>query len=105
MEYGLPDSTCATVRQILASYPQIEKAVLYGSRAKGNYKAGSDIDLTLFGTALNHPLLMSISTALEESDIPYTVDLSLFDEIETPTLREHIERVGQVFYVRGRIGL
>ena len=47
---------------------------------------------------------MSISTALEESDIPYTVDLSLFDQIETPTLREHIERVGQVFYVRGRIG-
>jgi len=103
MEYGLPDSTCATVRQILAGYPQIEKAVLYGSRAKGNYKAGSDIDLTLFGTALNHPLLMSIGTALEESDIPYTVDLSLFDQIETPTLREHIERVGQVFYVRGRI--
>ena len=103
MEYGLPDSTCATVRQILASYPQIEKAVLYGSRAKGNYKAGSDIDLTLFGTALNHTLLMSISTALEESDIPYTVDLSLFDQIETPTLREHIERVGQVFYERGRV--
>ncbi len=103
MEFGLPDGTCATVRQILASYPQIEKAVLYGSRAKGNYKAGSDIDLTLFGTALNHTLLMSISTALEESDIPYTVDLSLFDQIETPTLREHIERVGQVFYERGRV--
>ncbi len=46
---------------------------------------------------------MSISTALEESDIPYTVDLSLFDQIETPTLREHIERVGQVFYERGRV--
>ncbi|MBN8285014.1 nucleotidyltransferase domain-containing protein [Zoogloea sp.] len=103
MEFGLPDGTCSTVRQILASYPQIEKAVLYGSRAKGNYKAGSDIDLTLFGTALNHTLLMSISTALEESDIPYTVDLSLFDQIETPTLREHIERVGQVFYERGRV--
>ncbi|WP_374476847.1 nucleotidyltransferase domain-containing protein [Zoogloea sp.] len=103
MEFGLPDGTCSTVRQILASYPQIEKAVLYGSRAKGNYKAGSDIDLTLFGTALNHTLLMSISTALEESDIPYTVDLSLFDQIETPALREHIERVGQVFYERGRV--
>ena len=103
MEFGLPDGTCSTVRQILASYPQIEKAVLYGSRAKGNYKAGSDIDLTLFGTALNHTLLMSISTALEESDIPYTVDLSLFDQIETPTSREHIERVGQVFYERGRV--
>jgi predicted nucleotidyltransferase len=100
MEFGLPDSTCATVRQILASYPQIEKAVLYGSRAKGNYKAGSDIDLTLFGAALDHQSLMSIASALEESDIPYTVDLSLFEQIETPALREHIQRVGQVFYQR-----
>lgn len=98
MEFGLPDSTCAIVRQILASYPQIEKAVLYGSRAKGNYKAGSDIDLTLFGAALDHQSLMSIASALEESDIPYTVDLSLFEQIETPALREHIQRVGQVFY-------
>lgn len=98
MEFGLPDSTCAIVRQILASYPQIEKAVLYGSRAKGNYKAGSDIDLTLFGAALDHQSLMSIASALEESDIPYIVDLSLFEQIETPALREHIQRVGQVFY-------
>lgn len=100
MEFGLPDSTCAIVRQILASYPQIEKAVLYGSRAKGNYKPGSDIDLTLFGAALDHQSLMSIASALEESDIPYTVDLSLFEQIETPALREHIQRVGQVFYQR-----
>lgn len=100
MEFGLPDSTCTTVRQILASYPQIEKAVLYGSRAKGNYKPGSDIDLTLFGAALDHQSLMSIASALEESDIPYTVDLSLFEQIETPALREHIQRVGQVFYQR-----
>ncbi len=98
MEFGLPDSTCTAVRQILASYPQIEKAVLYGSRAKGNDRTGSDIDLTLFGTALDHRLLLSIASALEESDIPYTVDLSLFEQIETPTLREHIERVGRVFY-------
>ena len=100
MEFGLPERTCTAVRQILASYPQIEKAVLYGSRAKGNYKAGSDIDLTLFGAALDHQSLMSIASALEESDIPYTVDLSLFEQIETPALREHIQRVGQVFYQR-----
>jgi hypothetical protein len=43
---------------------------------------------------------MSIASALEESDIPYTVDLSLFEQIETPALREHIQRVGQVFYQR-----
>lgn len=103
MEFGLSDQTCATVRQILAAYPQIEKAVLYGSRAKGNYKNGSDIDLSLFGTALDHRLLMSVASALDDSDIPYTVDLSLFEQIENPALRDHIERVGLVFYERGVI--
>lgn len=101
MEFGLSDQTCATVRQILAAYPQIEKAVLYGSRAKDNYKNGSDIDLTLFGSALDHRLLMAVGSALDDSDIPYTVDLSLFEQIENPALRKHIERVGLVFYERG----
>lgn len=100
MEFGLSDQTCATVRQILGAYPQIEKAVLYGSRAKGNYKNGSDIDLSLIGTALDHRLLMSVASALDDSDIPYTVDLSLFEHIENTALREHIERVGKVFYER-----
>jgi len=104
MEFGLSDQTCATVRQILAAYPQIEKAVLYGSRAKGNYKNGSDIDLSLFGTALDHRLLMSVASALDDSDIPYTVDLSLFEQIENPALRGHIERVGLVFYERRVMG-
>jgi predicted nucleotidyltransferase len=104
MEFGLSDKTCATIRQILGQYPQIEKAVLYGSRAKGNYKNGSDVDLTLMGAALDLRLLLSVAGALEDSDIPYTVDLSLFEQIENPALREHIERVGQVFYERNSNG-
>jgi predicted nucleotidyltransferase len=101
MEFGLSKQTCATIRLILDGYPQVEKAMLYGSRAKGNYKNGSDIDLTLIGAALDHRLLMSIASALDDSDIPYTVDLSLFEHLENPALREHIERVGKVFYKRG----
>ena len=104
MEFGLSDPTCATIRQILGQYPQIEKAVLYGSRAKGNYKTGSDIDLTLLGAALDLPLLLSVAGALDDSDIPYTVDISLFEQIENPALREHIQRLGQVFYVRRSLG-
>lgn len=104
MEFGLSDPTCATIRQILGQYPQIEKAVLYGSRAKGNYKTGSDIDLTLLGAALDLPLLLSVAGALDDSDIPYTVDISLFEQIENSALREHIQRLGQVFYVRRSLG-
>ena len=100
MEFGLSEQTCATIRKILDQHPMIEKAVIYGSRAKGNYKNGSDIDLTLMGNALDYKTLSAVAWALDESLIPYTVDLSLFEKIENPALREHIERVGKVFYER-----
>ena len=98
MEFGLPDSTLATVRQILAACPQVETAILYGSRAKGNYKPGSDIDLTLIGDGLGYAELSRLADALEESDIPYQVDLSILADVENANLREHIQRVGKVFY-------
>lgn len=97
-EFGLPPSTVDTIRQILADVPAVEKAVIYGSRAKGNYRPGSDIDLTLFGDALDLDTLGQIATRLDESPIPYQVDLSIFKLIEHEGLREHIERAGQLFY-------
>jgi predicted nucleotidyltransferase len=100
MEFGLSDTTCTTVRAILGRYPAITNAVLYGSRAKGNYTPGSDIDLTLMGDALDYQVLSSVASALYESDIPYNMDVSVFEKIDNPALREHIERVGFVFYQR-----
>ena len=99
-EFGLPDSTLTTIRQILAQVPAVKKAVIYGSRAKGNYKPGSDIDLTLYGEALDLDMLGEIAARLDESPIPYQVDLSIFDRLGHAGLREHIERVGVVFYQR-----
>jgi predicted nucleotidyltransferase len=99
--FGLSDQTLATVRAILADYPEIEQAILYGSRAKGTYRKGSDIDLTLVGTGLDHRLLAQIAGCLEDSPIPYQVDLSLKTDIDNPNLLAHIERVGVVFYRRG----
>lgn len=101
LEFGLPPATCHTIRSILADVPAVEKAVIFGSRAKGTYRPGSDIDLTLFGHGLSLDTLGHIANRLHESPIPYQVDLSLFDHIEHPGLREHIERVGQVFYRKG----
>ncbi len=100
MEFGLSENVCAIVRTILNQYPAVQKAVIYGSRAKGNYHNGSDIDLTLLGDALDYDTLSAIAWALDDSDIPHTVDLSLFETIENPALREHIHRVGIVFYER-----
>ena len=97
-KFGLPPATLETIRQILAEVPSVKKAVIYGSRAKGTHQPGSDIDLTLSGEALDLDTLGQIATRLHESPIPYQVDLSIFEQIEHAGLRDHIERMGQLFY-------
>jgi predicted nucleotidyltransferase len=97
-EFGLPPATLEAIRRILAEVPAVKKAVIYGSRAKGTYRPGSDIDLTLFGDGLDLDILGRIASRLHESPIPYQVDLSIFELIDHAGLREHIQRVGQPFY-------
>ena len=80
-EFGLPPATLETIRRILAEVPAVKRAVIYGSRAKGTYRPGSDIDLALFGDGLDLDTLGKIATRLDESPIPYQVDLSIFDLI------------------------
>lgn len=101
-DFGLPEHTLQTVRSILAACPEVETALLYGSRAMGTYRPGSDIDLTLIGPGLGVRQLSDIASQLEESDIPYLVDLSLHRDIDNPGLLEHIARVGVVFYSRAQ---
>ena len=100
MKFGLSEKTCSTVCRILDGHPHVETAVLYGSRAKGTYRDGSDIDLTLMGEGLDQKTLLAIAWELDDSSIPYTVDLSRFEKIDSASLREHIRRVGVVFYER-----
>ncbi len=100
MRHGLPQHTVDQIRGVLEQYPAVERAVLYGSRAKGNYKPGSDIDLTLHGTGLTPALCATIAEALDDLLLPYTIDLSVFAELRHPELEAHIQRVGVVFYQR-----
>ncbi len=100
MNHGLTDITVEKICAVFRRFGEIEKAMLYGSRAKGNFKTGSDIDLTLYGENLSPNLLGDIAEALEDLLLPYTIDLSTFDTLNHEELREHIERVGIVFYVR-----
>ncbi|MBW2701435.1 MAG: nucleotidyltransferase domain-containing protein [Deltaproteobacteria bacterium] len=100
MTFGLSQNTIDKIRGVFARFPAIDKAVLYGSRAKGNHKVGSDIDLTLHGSALDPDQRSQIALALDDLLLPYTIDLSIFTEIDNAELRAHIERVGLVFYER-----
>jgi predicted nucleotidyltransferase len=98
MKYGLPPSAIEGICIVLSHSPQVEKAILYGSRAKGNYKNGSDIDLTLRGAGLTLNVLYKIMDELDDLLLPYTIDLSIFDNISDPDVVKHIQRVGVTFY-------
>ena len=99
-QFGLSDKTLETVRAILATCPELEKALVYGSRAMGNYRTGSDIDITLIGAQLNMDMLFKLVRLFDESNLPYMVDLSITANINNPILIDHIKRVGQVLYQR-----
>ena len=94
---GLDQKTIDKIISVLSQYPELEKAVLYGSRAKGNYRQGSDIDLTFFGENLSYEHLSKIAIALDDLLLPYSFDLSLFKQIDNPDLIDHIQRVGIIF--------
>jgi predicted nucleotidyltransferase len=99
MQYGLSDKTLDTLNSIFLKYPGIKRAILYGSRAKGNFRAGSDIDLTL-KTEENFTFidLLRIGNDFNDSDMPYFVDVSIYDNISNPDLKAHIDRVGKILY-------
>lgn len=100
MPFGLSSAATESVRNVLAAHPQVERAILYGSRAMGTYKNGSDIDLTLVDGQLDLSLLLKIENELDDLLLPYKIDLSLYDQIDNEELKEHIRRAGQVFYQR-----
>jgi uncharacterized protein len=100
MNHGLSADTVVKIHSIFSRFPGIDKAILYGSRAKGNYKTGSDIDLTLMGKELTLGLLGDIAEQLDDLLLPYTIDLSLYTSLGHVKLQQHIDRVGVVFYQR-----
>ena len=82
------------IKQAIVHFPEIESFKIYGSRAKGNYRPGSDIDLALFGKKVSIETVLKLSVSLDNLDLPYEFDLSIYDRLDNPALRDHIDRVG-----------
>ncbi len=99
-DIGLTEQEERKLTDLLARYPKVEKAVIYGSRAKGNHRKFSDIDLTLCGQTLSISDLNKIDNAIDNLLLPYDVDLSIFDKLKNKALIEHIKRVGITIYTK-----
>ena len=97
---GLSFETKHKLLQVFGQYPDIDKVCLYGSRAKGNFHPGSDIDLTIMGDGVTPSQLLKIENELDDLLLPYKIDISLFRQITNQDLIDHIKRVGIAFYVK-----
>lgn len=97
--YGITDNSYHLLINAFSQYPEIEKVILFGSRAKGNYKKGSDIDLAIKGKDCNEQIAFNLNAFLnEELPIPYHIDILYYDGLDHKELKEHIDRVGKLFY-------
>ena len=97
---GLTKEDVTDIKAIFSKYKQVEKVLIYGSRAMGNYKPASDIDLTLIGRNIDLSLQLKIEFDLDDLLLPYKFDISIYDKITNPEFIDHIKRVGKVFYKR-----
>lgn len=105
MNIGLRESDIQYIKEVLRTYPEIEYAWIFGSRAKGNYKPGSDIDLAIDGENVNFTILATLHAELEgESPMPYMFDIVDFRHTTNKELKEHIERRGILIYKKDKIG-
>lgn len=98
--FGLKENTIERINSVFEKHKEIEKVVIYGSRAKGNYRNGSDIDLSLFGNNLEYNLIGKINSEIDDLDTPYLFDISIYNNLDSESLKEHIDRVGKTFYKR-----
>lgn len=100
MRFGLNKQTIENLHEVLGLYPQIKEVKIFGSRAKGNFQEGSDIDLCITNGVLNERELNELKTKIDDLMIPYRVDIVMYEKLENRDLKEHIDRVGEVFYNR-----
>ena len=100
MAFGLKEEVIERIRGVFKNHPEVDIAILYGSRAKGEFRASSDIDLTLKGDQLSVTILTRVSLELDDLLLPYLIDLSIYSHIKNGELIEHIERVGKEFYIK-----
>lgn len=99
MNYGLKQRDILNILKALEQFPKIEQAIIFGSRAKGNYKKGSDIDLAIRGKNVKYETVTRLRWSLnEEYPIPYFSDIVHYENIKNKELIEHIDRVGETIY-------
>ena len=99
--FGLLDRDLEEIRAVLASCPEVDRAILFGSRAKGTHRPGSDVDLAICGDGVSFDVVTKIHGILEDqSRMPYLFDIVDYTHLQQTGFKDHIDRVGITIYRR-----
>jgi len=99
VKFGLMVEAITQIANILSFFPEMHQAIILGSRATGNYKTGSDVDIALKGESIAHEIVTQIKYQLsEESKMPYFFDVTDYDKLKNEDLIIHIDRCGKFFF-------
>jgi len=98
MRFGLDENIIEKITKVFENQPKVDKAFIFGSRAKGNYRADSDIDIAVKGYDLTVEDILKMSAAIEKAAIGFEVDLVDYDSIKEKALKDHVDRIGIEFY-------
>ena len=90
------------IRIVLGKFPEVEKALLFGSRAKGTNRPGSDMDIAIQGANISPMTVARVKAEMDESNLPFRVDVVWHNEKLNPNLTAHIQRIGRVIYDAAR---
>ncbi|WP_059172389.1 nucleotidyltransferase domain-containing protein [Bacillus sp. FJAT-27445] len=99
--YGLLEKDLDYIDRALSSFSEIDTAYIFGSRAMGNYKRGSDVDIAISGKGVTEKTLFQVYDLLnEEYPLPYFFDVVIYEDIKNEELKRHIDTVGKKIYQR-----
>lgn len=97
--YGINSDDLEKIVRLLSKNGKVKELILFGSRAKGNYKKGSDIDLAIIGNDFSYNELVEMRLELDDLMLPYTIDIIDINKITNKELLEHISRVGKTIRI------
>ena len=101
MPFGLSDKTTDLIIESIHRFQEIEQVFLFGSRAMGNYKRGSDVDLAIKGKAVMYDTVSKLNGVLNnDQPLPYFFDVVDYESLTNAKLKEHIDREGVILYSR-----
>lgn len=99
-EFGIKESDFNFLINTFRKYEHINKVIIFGSRAKGNFNDRSDIDLVIQKSNISRQFIGRIISEINESNFPFTVDLQIYEKLKNEMLISHINRVGKVIYTK-----